>query len=99
MKSPARLDLHDDDGFGTGRRTDPRQVATTLIGQVSEEWSSGTAADRAMEAFALARTDAYGLLPTPGDHVAYTLSQSYVEQAVRDVALQLSRVGFGWRSS
>jgi hypothetical protein len=32
-----------------------------------EEWSRGTPADWAMEAFALARDDAYELLPQPGD--------------------------------
>ena len=59
--------------------TDPRQVAATLIGQISEpqrkEWSSGTPADWAMEAFALARSDAYGLLPSPGRvHIRCRLS-------------------------
>jgi hypothetical protein len=77
--------------------TDPRQVAANLIGQISEaqrqEWSSGTPADWAMEAFALARSDAYGLLPRPDDRGAYTLPMAYVERAVRDVALQLSRAG------
>ena len=52
--------------FVEGLGTDPRQVAASLIGQISEqqrkEWSSGTPADWAMEAFALARRDAYGLL-------------------------------------
>ena len=77
--------------------TDPREVAATLIGQISEsqrkEWSSGTPADWAMEAFALARRDAYGLLTPPGDHGTYSLLSAYGEQAERDVALQLSRAG------
>jgi hypothetical protein len=75
--------------------TDPRQVAAGLIGQISEpqlkEWSSGTPTDWAMEAFALARRDAYGLLPPPDGHDTYSLPPSYTEQAERDVALQLSR--------
>jgi hypothetical protein len=46
-----------------------------------------------MEAFAIARSDAYGLLPPPGDEGAYALPPAYAEQAGRDVALQLSRAG------
>jgi hypothetical protein len=68
-----------------------------LIGQISEpqrkEWSSGTPADWAMEAFALARSDAYGLLPSPGTQGTYSLPPEYTEQAERDVELQLSRAG------
>jgi hypothetical protein len=52
--------------------TDPRQVAGSLIGQISEEqrqaWSSGAPSDWAMEAFALARRDAYGLATTAHTH-------------------------------
>jgi hypothetical protein len=77
--------------------TDPRQVAAALIGQISEgqrqEWSRGTPADWAMEAFALARSDAYGLLPRPDDRGTYALPPAYTEQAEQDVALQLSRAG------
>jgi hypothetical protein len=77
--------------------TDPRQVADRLIGQISEaqrqKWASGRPADWVMEAFALARSDAYGLLPRPGDQGTYSLPPVYVNQAVKDVALQLSRAG------
>jgi hypothetical protein len=77
--------------------TDPPQVAANLIGQISEaqrqEWSSGTPADWAMETFALARSDVYGLLPRPDEQGKYSLPPAFVEQAVRDVALQLSRAG------
>jgi hypothetical protein len=34
-----------------------------------------------------------GLLPAPRDQSTYSLPPAYVEQAVRDVALQLSRAG------
>ena len=75
----------------------PYPVSAALIGQISEpqrkEWSSGTPADWAMEAFALARRDAYGLLPRPGDYGTYGLPPAYTEQAEQDVALQLSRAG------
>ena len=47
----------------------------------------------AMEAFLIARSDAYGLLPPSGDEGAYALPPEYAEQAARDVALQLSRAG------
>jgi hypothetical protein len=94
---PANLHHYWDDEFVEGLGTDPRQVAATLIGQVSEaqrkEWSSGAPADWAMEAFALARRDAYGLLPRPGDQGTYALPPAYTEQAGQDVALQLSRAG------
>jgi len=77
--------------------TDPRQVAARLIGQISEaqrqEWASGKPTDWAMEAFTLARNDAYGLLPRPGDQGTYSLPSGYVDQAVTDVGLQLSRAG------
>ena len=46
-----------------------------------------------MEAFALARRDAYGLLPPPVDRAIYSLLSAYTEQATRDVTLQLSRAG------
>ena len=46
-----------------------------------------------MEAFDLARRDAYGLLPRPGDQGTYALPPAYTKQAVRDVVLQLSRAG------
>jgi len=58
-----------------------------------QEWSSGAPADWATEAFALARSDAYGLLPRSGDRDTYSLSPAYLDQAGRDVALQLSRAG------
>jgi hypothetical protein len=77
--------------------TDPRHVAATLIERIleqqREEWSSGTPADWAVEAFALARRDAYGLLPPADGHDTCSLPPSYTEQAERDVALQLSRAG------
>jgi S1/P1 Nuclease len=94
---PGNLHHYWDVEFVERLGTDPRQVAGSLIGKISEEqrhaWSSGTPADWAMQAFALARRDAYGLLPPPGDQGTYTLSSAYREQAEQDVALQLSRAG------
>jgi hypothetical protein len=72
--------------------TDPGQVANSLIDRISEpqrqEWSSATPADWVMEAFALARRDAYGLLPPPVDRAIYSLPSAHTEQATRDVTLQ-----------
>jgi hypothetical protein len=94
---PGNLHRYWDIEFVKRLGTDPRRVAASLIGQISEtqrqEWLSGTPADWAMEAFALARTDAYGLLPRPGDQGTYSLPSGYVDQAVMDVGLQLSRAG------
>jgi hypothetical protein len=94
---PGNLHHYWDVEFVERLGTDPRQVAAELIGQISEpqrqEWSNGTPADWAMEAFALARRDAYGLLPRPGDQSTYTLPPAYTKQAEQDVALQLSRAG------
>jgi hypothetical protein len=94
---PGNLHHYWDVEFVEGLGTDPRQVAVTLVGQISEarrkEWSSGTAADWAMEAFALARRDAYGLLPSPSTQGTYSLPPAYTEQAEHDVELQLSRAG------
>jgi hypothetical protein len=95
--NPGSLHHYWDVEFVERLGTDPRQVAGSLIGQISEEqrqaWSSGTPADWAMEAFALARSDAYGLLPPPDDHGKYSLPSAYTEQAEHDVGLQLSRAG------
>jgi S1/P1 Nuclease len=93
---PTNLHHYWDVEFVERLGTDPRQVAASLIGQISDPhwqvWSSGTPADWAMEAFAIARSDAYGLLPPPGDQGAFTLPPEYTQQAERDVALQLTRI-------
>ena len=94
---PGNLHHYWDVEFVERLGTDPRQVAVTLTGEISEaqrkEWSSGTPADWVMEAFGLAKRDAYGLLPRPGDQSTYTLPAGYTKQAEQDVALQLSRAG------
>ncbi len=76
---------------------DPRQIANTLTAAISDEqrqaWSYRSAADWAMESFAVARKDAYGLLPEPSTRGGYVLDAGYVDAAVTDVRLQLSRAG------
>jgi hypothetical protein len=77
--------------------TDPRQVAATLTAAISDEqrqaWWQGAPMDWAMESFAIARQDAYGLLPEPSATGIYVLDTRYIEAAVQDVRLQLSRAG------
>jgi S1/P1 Nuclease len=96
-RNPGNLHRYWDVEFVERLGVDPRQVAASLVGQIPEQqrqaWSSGTPADWALEAFTLARDDAYGLLPQSSDQGIYTLSAAYVEQAVTDTALQLSRAG------
>jgi hypothetical protein len=76
---------------------DPREIANALTAAVSDEqrqvWSRGTVSDWAMESFAVARKDAYGLLPEPSTRGFYVLDARYIEAAVRDVQAQLSRAG------
>jgi hypothetical protein len=92
---PRNLHRYWDVEFVEGMGTDPRQVAATLIERIPEaqrkEWSSGTPSDWAMEAFALARRDAYGLLQRAGEQGTNALPPAYMEQAEQDVAVQLSR--------
>lgn len=77
--------------------TDPSAVANGLIAQITDaqraEWSVGTPADWAQEAFALAKDHAYGMLPQPGSNGVYELPASYVEDATQVVAMQLERAG------
>ena len=49
--------------------------------------------DWAQEAFALAKSDAYGQLPPPGSDGRYNLTTAYETMASTDAALQLSRAG------
>jgi len=62
---PGNLHRYWDVEFVERLGTDPRQVAASLIGQISEkqrqEWSGGKPAGWAMEASALGRENAYGL--------------------------------------
>jgi hypothetical protein len=45
-----------------------------------------------MDSFAVARKDAYGLLPEPSTRGVYVLDAGY-NAAVQDVRIQLSRAG------
>jgi hypothetical protein len=77
--------------------TDPRQAAGAIVAGISDEqrraWSQGAPADWVMESFGLARDHAYGLLPVPSTRGIYVLDDRYIDSAVADVRLQLSRAG------
>ena len=72
-------------------------VAGKLIGKITSaqrtRWSSGTPADWANESFAISKANAYALLPAPTSPHQYTLPRSYVTNAKRVVAAQLSKAG------
>ncbi len=76
---------------------DPKRTADLLIARISpgnaREWERGTPSDWALEAFKIAKDDAYGRLPMPNARGSFHLSPDYVAAARRDVALQLSRAG------
>ena len=70
--------------------SDPKAVAVRLVAGISDEqrqgWSHGTAADWAMESFAVARHSAYGMLPVPGADGVYALPPGYLDTAAQLVA-------------
>ena len=76
---------------------DPSSIASNLSGRISrnqeQKWSRGQAADWALEAFAVAKDDAYGHLPRPNARGRFQLSDDYVTMATQDVAMQLSKAG------
>ncbi len=77
--------------------SDPASVAALLLASLSpadrRRWSAGYPADWALESFELAQRDAYGLLPAPTRRGTYRLDAAYVDAAVRDVRLQLTKAG------
>jgi hypothetical protein len=77
--------------------TDPRQVADAIIAGISDEqrraWSAGTVSEWTIEAFEVARHDAYGRLPTPSAKGVYVLDTGYIDATIKDVRLQFSRAG------
>jgi hypothetical protein len=77
--------------------TDPKSIASDLIGHIStaqeKEWQAGKPSDWAKESFQVAKADTYGLLPEPSSRGSYRLSDEYVTTATDDVARQLSRAG------
>ncbi|WP_323118184.1 S1/P1 nuclease [Burkholderia alba] len=72
-------------------------VAASLIQQIAPgdvaNWQTQTPRDWSLEAFQVAKSDAYGLLPAPNSKGTYALPASYVSTATSDVSLQLRRAG------
>jgi hypothetical protein len=86
-----------DDVFVEALGPDAKTIASDLIGHISDdqaqEWSKGTPSDWALEAFQIAKVDAYGDLPAPSSKGLYRLSDDYMATATQDVATQLGRGG------
>jgi S1/P1 Nuclease len=74
----------------------PTALATQLLEQITpaqaESWATGSPDDWAMEAFMIAKQDAYGDPPLSKSKPQH-LDGAYVAQAEQDVALQLSKAG------
>ncbi|WP_080424666.1 S1/P1 nuclease [Burkholderia ubonensis] len=86
-----------DTAFLKGLGSDAGTIATQLIGNITPSqlatWQSQTPRDWSLEAFDIAKRDAYGKLPAPNGSGTYALPADYVATAQQDVALQLSRAG------
>ena len=77
--------------------TNPARVAAGLARRISQQdlqaWSLGGPAEWALETFAVGRDHVYGQLPAANERGSYWLTDAYVEMAIRDVAMQLSKAG------
>ncbi len=86
-----------DTPFVTALGGNDSAIADALIAQITNaqqtQWRQGTTANWAQESFQLAKTDAYGKLPTPNSDGSYTLDSSYVDNAHQIVKQQLSKAG------
>jgi len=75
----------------------PNEIANMLLAKITpaqaRDWSGGSTADWAQEAFLLARDHAYGMLGKQSDNGTYQLSPAYVTDADAVVEMQLSRAG------
>jgi hypothetical protein len=76
---------------------DAKSIASDLIGHISpqqeQQWAAGKPSDWANESFLIAKTDAYGQLPSPTRRSSYRLSDDYVIMATQDVSVQLGKAG------
>jgi S1/P1 Nuclease len=86
-----------DTEFVNQLETDPKSIASDLIGHISRDqiktWQAGSPSDWAKDSFKVAKDDAYGQLPEPGPRGTFRLPEEYVTTAVDDVAQQLSKAG------
>lgn len=77
--------------------SDPKSIATALLSGVTISetrlWQSTKPTEWALQAFQIARDDAYGKLPTSAHGKPRALTPHYVQVAAGDVALQLQKAG------
>ncbi|MFC5472421.1 S1/P1 nuclease [Paraherbaspirillum soli] len=96
---PKSANLHGDwdTAFVQKLGTSQDQVASNLIAKITDaqiaEWQQQTPRDWSLQAFELAKSDVYGKLPAPDSTGKYHLSASYISNASKVAALQLSRAG------
>jgi hypothetical protein len=94
----ARDELHGywDTQFVDDLGESPRAIADQLLGKITPElkakWEQGSVDDWAMESFLISKRDVYGDPPLSKEAVHH-LDATYVAQAEKDAALQLSRAG------
>jgi len=94
-----RASLHHywDEVFVRNLGDDAQAVSQRLVAGITPAERAaaarGTPASWAMESFAIARVEAYGLLPPAGPYAVRLLDQGYVREATVTVQHQLQRAG------
>jgi len=75
----------------------PERVASQLIAGIGpaqlHRWSAGDTSQWARESYLIAKTQVYGRLPPPDADGDYRLPESYADEALEIVRLQLQRAG------
>jgi hypothetical protein len=77
--------------------SDPDKAAAQLIAKITPaqkiKWAKGSARDWAQESYAVARAKVYGPLPAVDSTGKYVVSATYISNATKATATQLSRAG------
>lgn len=79
--------------IGPNAATIAQQLIANITDAQRRQWQTGTAADWAMESFAIAKGHTYGLLPATSQPNQYQLSAAYVTDATAVTQEQLSKAG------
>jgi hypothetical protein len=79
--------------LGSGETAVARQLIANITDGQQARWSTGTAAEWAMETYAVSKQHAYGLLPASSSPRHYELSAAYIDDATRVTGEQLSKAG------
>jgi hypothetical protein len=69
------------------------QLIAAITADQRAQWATGTAAEWALETYAIAKQHAYGMLPAPDSPNHYELSAAYVDDATLVTREQLSKAG------